>query len=435
MSWEKLNKLLEWLKNSPSLRLIYKLPGAPSLYHFLLALLGGVIYSFPGSNIFVIGVTGTKGKTTTIELLNAILEAAGKRTAVLSSLRIKIAGESKKNPLGNTLPGRFFTQNFLKNAVKEKCQYALIEVTSQGVLLSRHRFINWNAGVLTNLAPEHIEAHGSFENYREAKLKFLRYVIKKGGKVFINGDDRNSPFFMGALKNSPVLMFSKSDEGVLRILPKISPARAAAGSGPPAFFLSGFNQDNIAAAVAVVKDLGIGELVIEDALRRFSGVPGRMEFIEKGGITAVVDYAHTPDSLEAAHRSLKYYLKEHRGKGRLICVFGAAGGGRDKWKRPKMGEIASKYCDQIILTDEDPYDESSAEILAQIKSGIPKNFPQTAVCEILDRREAIKKAVSLAGDGDVIVVTGKGSEDWIHLGRGKKIPWDEKEVVGEILCR
>src|ERR1700691_5407142 len=143
-----------------------------SVYHFLWAWVGAQKYSHPSRGVYVIGITGTKGETTTLELLNAILEAAGKRTAILSSLRMKIGDESEKNPTGNSMPGRGAIQKFLRRARRARCGYALIEVTSQGVVQHRHRFINWNIGVITNLHPEHIESHGSFEKYRAAKLDF-----------------------------------------------------------------------------------------------------------------------------------------------------------------------------------------------------------------------------------------------------------------------
>ncbi len=171
-------------------KFFYNFPGALSTYHFLWAWTGAMAYRFPSKKLFVIGVTGTKGKTTTLEIINAILEAGGKRTALLSSLRVKIGEASVKNRTGNSMPGRAFIQKFLRDAARVKCEYALIEVTSQGVVAHRHQFIKWDMGVLTNLAPEHIESHGSFENYRNAKLSFLQYVFREGGEVFLNRDDK-----------------------------------------------------------------------------------------------------------------------------------------------------------------------------------------------------------------------------------------------------
>lgn len=428
--------MLEKLKRFPTISFIYNLPGVRQLYHFSLAFLGTLVHGYPDTKIFVIGVTGTKGKTTTLELLNAVLEAADKKTALLSSLRVKIGEHSEKNLLDNTMPGRFYIRKFLKRAVAAGCRYALIEVTSQGVVLHRHRFIAWNIGVLTNIAPEHIESHGSFEKYRKAKLDFLKYVLRRGGKVFINRDDRNSRFFTDALAGGKVAAYSKSDGHILPLMPEPNSVRGAAETHPR-FILSEFNKDNVAAAVTLARDLGIDEKTMSGALRNVSGVPGRLEFIRRGPFTAVIDYAHTPDSLEAVYKFLENQpptINRER-PARLICVLGAAGGGRDKWKRPAMGRVAAEYCDEIILTNEDPYDERPEDIIDQVAGGCYEFRPPSEILKILDRREAIERAVELMDLGDTVVITGKGSEDFIHVARGKKIPWSERKVVEDLLAQ
>jgi UDP-N-acetylmuramoyl-L-alanyl-D-glutamate--2,6-diaminopimelate ligase len=433
------------VKKSRLVQFFYNLPGVASTYHFLWAWLGARRHGHPSERIFVIGITGTKGKTTTLELLNAILEEAGKRTAVLSSLRMKIGEKTEKNRAGNSMPGRAYIQNFLQRALDAKCPYALIEVTSQGVVQHRHRFVRWNIGALTNLSPEHIESHGSFENYRKAKLDFLRYVLKSGGKVFLNRDDEHFKFFESALKaedNGTVthgtqaaagpktISYSREDTWLRNHLPRFKATRAASETaGAPKFVLSKFNEENVAVAVAIAKEIGIGDKAIEDALTTFRGVPGRMEFVTVGPYTAIVDYAHTPDSLRAAYLAAKPEPSVQYPDPHLICVLGAAGGGRDRWKRPEFGKIAAEYCDEIILTDEDPYDEDPGAIIKEVRSGILGGDPDIAnVYEVVDRREAIRKAVSLMEPGDVVIGTGKGSEESIHVARGKTIPWNEKSA-------
>ena len=424
--WQRSNKILEGFKHFPLFRLLYKLPFAPRFYHLALAWMGAILYRFPGKKIFAIGVTGTKGKTTTLELVNAIVEQAGKKTALLSSLRVKIGGESELNMAGNTMPGRFFIQKFLRDATRAGCEYALIEVTSQGVVASRHKFINWYAGIITNVAPEHIESHGSFENYREAKLKFLRTVVRLGGFAYVNGDDEKSKYFIEKLqKTGKVIVYSKNDLSANNIIPDNQN-------------ISGdFGHENLAAAVAFANQLGIDSATINEAIKNFRGVPGRMEFVQREPFTVVVDYAHTPDSLRAVYKTLSETCRMSHDTCRMVCVLGSAGGGRDKWKRPEMGKIAAEYCDGIILTNEDPYDENPEEILEQISSGFSQSqsskLKAKSFSKILDRREALQKAISLAKPGDVVVVTGKGSEPYMHFEKGKKIPWDEKGVVEEIL--
>ncbi|HVO28454.1 MAG TPA: UDP-N-acetylmuramyl-tripeptide synthetase [Candidatus Paceibacterota bacterium] len=419
-----------------------KAPTAVNAYHFLWAWAGARLHKRPSRRLFVIGVTGTKGKTTTLELLNAILEAAGKRTALLSSLRVKIGGDSRKNPTGNSMPGRGYLQKFLKQARRERCGYAIIEVTSQGVVQHRHRFIDWNLGVLTNLHPEHIEAHGSFENYRAAKLAFLKYVLKKGGKVFLNRDDANFDFFSRELAQAGdrAIGFSRADTQVKEHLSRVG--RAHDREGDPAraeFLMSDFNAENAAVAISIAKELGIPDHTIEEALIVFKGVPGRMEFVSEGPYTAIVDYAHTPDSLEAAYRAARAELVEGIGGtpgGRLVCVLGAAGGGRDAWKRPEFGKIAAHYCDEVILTNEDPYDEDPQAIIDAVAAGVAQMpYPRPDVVKVLDRGEALAKAVDGMDEGDIVIATGKGSEDWIHAAHGKKIPWNERATVQELLAR
>jgi UDP-N-acetylmuramoyl-L-alanyl-D-glutamate--2,6-diaminopimelate ligase len=433
------------LKDFPLFRSVYHLPGAFGTYHFLWSWLGARWHGHPSEKIFVIGVTGTKGKTTTIELLNAILEAAGKRTALLGSYRVKVGEESGKNALGNSMPGRGYIQKFLARATRAGCTYALIEVTSQGVVAHRHRFVNWNVGALTNLAPEHIESHGSFENYRDAKLSFLRYILKKGGIVFLNRDDAHFDFFKAALEGGAagdrVMAYGKTDEWIRDYLPKLSPMRSLQSGPAKKFLMSDFNEENVALAVAIAREIGIPGRMIAEAIMAFEGVPGRLEFIRRGFRTAVVDYAHTPDSLEAAYRAVRPETTPNHPHPRLMCILGSVGAtgdkrtGRDTWKRPEMGKIAAHYCDKIFLANEDPYNEDPMHILNEIEAGILEvPYPRPEVVKVEDRREAIRQAVSEMKEGDVVIGTGKGSEDWIHVADGKKIPWSERRTFEEALA-
>ena len=407
-----------------------------SFYHFIWSFLGAVFFGFPSrfrrgfggqaSKIFVLGVTGTKGKSTVLELINAILEAAGKKTALLSSIRIKIGEENRKNYSGNTMPGRAFVQRFLRQAVEAGCDYAFVEVTSQGVLQHRHRFIKWDAALFTNLAPEHIEAHGGFENYRAAKVSFFKYArnIKGSRLFFINQDDPNAQYFIEAAQKGKVILYSQNTLNSKFYIPNSN-------------LIGDFNRENIVAAIVFAKSRGIDEEIIKKAIENFPGVPGRMEIIQEKPFKVIIDYAHTPDSLEKVYQTLRRQLV-NSSVHKLICVLGGAGGGRDKWKRPKMGEIAANYCDEIILTNEDPYNEEPLGIINDIEEGVrvnPRFDPRksAAVYKLIDRREAIKKAIFLAKEGDAVIITGKGCEPWLHLEKGKKIPWDERKITEEIL--
>ncbi|MDE2099996.1 MAG: UDP-N-acetylmuramoyl-L-alanyl-D-glutamate--2,6-diaminopimelate ligase [Patescibacteria group bacterium] len=386
-----------------------------NIFHWLIAYFSAILNFNPSRKLTVVGVTGTKGKSTTLELVNAGLEAAGKKTALVSSVRIKIGGETEVNKTGNTMPGRGLLQKVMRRAVKEGCEYALLEVTSQGIVQHRHEFIEFDCAVFLNLQPEHLESHGGFENYKQAKLNFFRYVNKarsrKKKAFFVNEDDKCADEFVKAAGKNKAVLFGKS--------------------GLKTNLAGEFNKTNVGAAVAVLRSLGIDEEIISKAMREFRGLNGRMEFVSREPFTVVVDYAHTPDSLQAVYQTV---AEKVRPGGRLICVLGSAGGGRDKWKRPEMGKIAAQNCGYLILTDEDPYDEDPLKILHEIEEGLKaKGFPQDKYEKILDRAQAIRKAVSMAKPGDGVVVTGKGSEPFLHKAKGVKIPWSDRKIAEEAI--
>jgi UDP-N-acetylmuramoyl-L-alanyl-D-glutamate--2,6-diaminopimelate ligase len=400
------------------------------VYHWLLVFLSALIYRFPARKIFVVGVTGTKGKTSVLEIINAFLQEAGYKTALISTLRFKIGKESQRNELKMTMPGRFFLQKFLRKAVKKRCQYVLMEMTSQGVLQFRHKFIGLDAMVFTNLSPEHIEAHGSFEKYREAKSKFFEELEKSSKKrkvLVVNGDDKNSGYFL-RFKADEVLIYGlKESSQELKVsdykLSKYGIEFTIDGKNLTSRLLGEFNLYNILAATAFVRSQAVGWQTIRSALERFSGIPGRVEFINEGqDFKVIVDYAHTPDSLEKLYELFQ--------TSRRICVLGAAGGGRDRWKRKELGRIAAAHCDDIILTNEDPYDESPRAIINDITEGIESPFKYKI---ILDRKEAIQEALKIAKTGDAVLITGKGTDPWIMGTKGTKIKWDDREVAREEL--
>lgn len=389
-------------------------------YHLILAFWAAVTYGFPSKRITVIGVTGTKGKSSTIYFLSKILEEAGYKVAAISSIQFKIGDKEWRNELKMTMPGRFQIQKFLADAAQAGCKFAIIEVTSQGVAQSRHRFIDFDTAVFTNLAPEHIEAHGSFEKYKNAKLKFFRYV--KNNHVLNKDDKTFDELFRIPSKTKSVYS--------LHSLKGIDLHLKVGGE---------FNLINAAAAMKTSEIYDIKEDVVKRALEKIKTIPGRMEFIEQGqNFKVVVDYAHTPDSLVIIYETLeKFKLENPEKEGKMICILGAAGGGRDRWKRPEFGKIASQYCDKIILANEDPYDEDPEKILNDIEEGFATGSKQlikdSDYWKILDRREAIKKAFSLAEKNDVVVMTGKGSETQMMIKGGESVPWDDREVAKEEL--
>jgi len=397
-------------------RKIYKL-GQP-IYHYLLALTGAIIYKFPANKIKIIGVTGTKGKSTTTEIINSILEAVGYKTAVSGTIRFKIGDKETPNKYKMSMPGRFFMQKFLSDAVKENCDFAVIEMTSEGSKMFRHKFIHLDAFVFTNLSPEHIENHGSFENYREAKVRMTDNLKKKNGFLVVNADDENSDFFVNRHKGE-ANSFSLENITVDSISPISFEFENNTYTSP---LVGEFNIKNILAAITVTKYLGIPEEKIIEGISNIKEVKGRAQFVPNDlGIDIIVDYAHTPDSLTAIYKAFENKKR--------ICVLGNTGGGRDKWKRPEMARIANENCDEIILTDEDPYDENPIQIINEMKTEIDSSKLEIE----LDRKEAIKKAIKKASLGDVILITGKGTDPYIMRANGAREPWSDVEKVKEVL--
>jgi UDP-N-acetylmuramoyl-L-alanyl-D-glutamate--2,6-diaminopimelate ligase len=392
-------------------------------YHYLMALLGAVIYRFPSRKIKVVAVTGTKGKTSTVEFVNAILEEAGFITALAGTLRFKIRDKSKPNMYKMTMPGRFFIQRFLRQAVNEQCDYAVIEISSEAAKQYRHKFIGLDALIFTNLAPEHIESHGSYERYLAAKLSIahaLETSPKKNKIISANIDDKEGHKFLSinvekkapySLKDGEPIVCH--DNGVSFVCENIKIESKLPGQ---------FNVYNMLAAVSYARALGISMDSIKIGLEKITEIKGRAQKIPNNlGIDVIVDYAHTADSLKALYTAFPNKKK--------ICVLGNCGGGRDKWKRKDMAKMADKYCDEIILTDEDPYDDDPMEIIESMAKEIKNKKPKI----IIDRRQAIAEAIKDAKNNNAVLITGKGTDPYIMRKNGVKEPWSDAKVAEEEL--
>lgn len=393
-----------------------------NIYHFCLAYIGAFLYNFPSQRILVIGITGTKGKSSTAEMVNAIFEEAGYKTALLNSIRVKVADASKPNTMRMSMPGRFFLQRFLHQALSEGCNVAIIEMTSEGARQHRHRAISLDGLIFTNLAPEHIESHGSYQAYANAKFSLGRALARsrKRFRVMVaNADDTESVRYL----QLPV-------EKVLGYSIKTDKSRVSDEKGGHFLFndttihlkLPGeFSLSNALAAATLADAYGIGTPTVARALSKITLIPGRAQKVEAGqDFSVVVDYAHTPESLKALYSAY--------GSSRKICVLGATGGGRDRWKRPVMGKVASDTCDYVILTNEDPYDEDPTAIIGEIAAGMPRK-PEI----VLDRRQAIARGISLARTGDAVLITGKGTDPTIQGAHGTSSPWSDALIAKEEL--
>lgn len=390
-------------------------------YHYLWALGSAVYYRFPAKKLTIIAVTGTKGKSSVAEMLFATLSAAGYKTALAGTIRFAIGEESRPNLYKMTLPGRGFIQQFLAEAVAKGATHAIIEITSEAALQYRHRYLDLDALIFTNLEPEHIESHGSMEKYFAAKYRIGEELLrspKRPRAIIANEESEYGKRFL-ALAVEDRLPYAYTDAedadvrddgvafnylGVRYALPQ--PGR--------------FSVMNALAVIRTAHWLSIPPLEIKSALMNVRRIPGRAERIEAGqDFDVVVDYAHTPGSLIA--------LYEAFADRRKICVLGNTGGGRDRWKRPLMGKIASEHCDEIFLTNEDPYDEDPQTIVEEMAKGMELKQPQI----LLDRREAIRAALHAAKPGDAVLITGKGTDPYIMGTKNSKLPWSDARVARE----
>ncbi|MHB8860513.1 MAG: Mur ligase family protein [Minisyncoccota bacterium] len=404
------------------------------LYHRTLAFVMALSYGFPARRLTVIGVTGTKGKSTVAEMLFAILRAGGHKTALISTIRFAIEDESEPNRYKMTLQGRGFAQAFMRKALAAGCTHVVIELTSESVLQYRHWFLSLDGLIVTNIQREHIESHGSFENYVAAKralVETLAHSPKRRRVLVANEDIPESAGFLSA-KVSEAVGFSAQELSNM-VSDEKSTRFEYAGTHFSLPLPGTFNAMNALAAIKMGEKFGVARFDAARALATLPIVRGRVERIEAGqDFLAVVDYAHTPDSLTALYGAFRP-IRQTSGsisQKKLICVLGNTGGGRDTWKRSEMGKIADEACSEVFLTNEDPYDEDPRAIVDAMAAGMTRT-PQI----IMDRRAAIRAAIRAARPGDAVLVSGKGTDPFIMGPKGSKIPWSDAEVIREELER
>ena len=399
------------------------------LYHGLLSFIMALAYGFPARRLTVIGITGTKGKSTAAEMVFAILRAAGYKTALLSTIRFAIEDESEPNRYKMTLQGRGFAQQFMRRALDAGCTHLIIEITSESVLQYRHWFLDLDGLIVTNIQKEHIESHGSFEKYVAAKRAIVDTLARspKPLRVLVaNLDIPESETFLSA-KVSKAIGFSASE--LKNVSGDERNIRFEYDGTHFSLPLPGdFNALNALASIKLCGAFGVPLATAARALSTLPPVRGRVEHVDAGqDFLAIVDYAHTPDSLSALYDAFPNRRK--------ICVLGNTGGGRDTWKRPLMGRIADEVCEHVILTNEDPYDEDPRTIIDAMAKDM-RRTPQI----IMDRREAIRTALRLASLSQdkhniAVLISGKGTDPYIVGARGTKTPWSDASVVREELER
>ncbi|MFH1900163.1 MAG: UDP-N-acetylmuramyl-tripeptide synthetase [Patescibacteria group bacterium] len=392
-----------------------------SWYHFCLAILAKWLYLNPSKKIIVIGVTGTAGKSSTCYFIAQLLENAGLKVGITTTTLFKIGAKEWLNDKKITMLGRFQTQKFIKEMVKQKCDIAIIETSSEGIKQFRHIGINYDILVFTNLYPEHIESHGSFEKYKQTKGKLFKQLKKTKHKkntaktIIINRDDKCADYFL-------------SFEADKKITYGINKKSDITNKNYQINLLGKYNIYNVLAAVAVCQTLNIDKEKITQAIPNLKPLPGRLEFIKNDlGFKIMVDYSFEPKALAKLYETIDGI--DYR---KLIHIIGSCGGGRDKARRPVLGKMAAKKANIVIITNEDPYDEDPQEIINQVGAGlVPGQDKQ--ILKIIDRRQAIHKALSIAKQNDLVLITGKGAEQAICIANGKKIPWDDRQVVRDEL--
>lgn len=390
-------------------------------------------YGNPAKNLRVIAVTGTNGKTTTINFINEILKEAKHKTAMFSTAVIEIDGKSQINDLNATVASTERMQQFFRDAKKAEVDFVVLEITSHA--LDQHKLagVPIEVAVMTNLTQDHLDYHKTMEQYAKAKGKLFASDPKY---IVLNRDDDWFDFFDQFAPELQKITYGEHEEAEARIeyvklykkgseatvvidhQTKLDLATALPGK---------FNVYNMTAAASTAYLLGVPLQDIIEGVANLEGVPGRFERVTEGlEYDVIVDYAHTPDALEKLLEAVRAITKN-----RVILVFGATGD-RDKGKRPIMGEIAARGVDRIILTDEESYNEDPEQIRAQVRNGIEAAKGDGKLTEIADRREAIEKALSIAKKGDTVLITGMGHEQF-RIINGEKQPWNDGDVVREIL--
>jgi UDP-N-acetylmuramoyl-L-alanyl-D-glutamate--2,6-diaminopimelate ligase len=394
-----------------------------------LALLASELYGNPSREMLMIGVTGTSGKTTTAFLLESILKAAGRRVGLIGTVSFRIDG--REIPSTHTTPGPVELQKLLRRMRDEGCDAVAMEVSSHALKQHRAAGIAFDGALFTNLSAEHLDYHPDMEDYFHSKAilfsaqaersrrwgKETKFAVHAGTEY---GDRLKMEFAPGSAAFSVAAKTKIDAQGIRG---KFS------GIEIDSKLIGRFNAENIAGAVAIAKACGIAEASIRKGIAAVDKVPGRLEQVADpdGGRIVLVDYAHKPDALE---KVLEILRPMRASAGKLFCVFGC-GGDRDRKKRPVMGEIACRLADRVFLTSDNPRTEDPEAILDAIETGCAgrSNFVR-----VTDRKAAISQAIRESSKGDIVLIAGKGHEDYQILGT-EKVHFDDREVAAEAIRR
>lgn len=411
-----------------------------------LAIIAANFYKKPASELTMLGVTGTNGKTTTTYLLESICAAGGASTGLIGTIQHKFAGRTSEST--DTTPDAVELQRLLREMVDAGVDTVVMEVSSHALAQERVHGITFRAAAFTNLTRDHLDYHRDLEDYFQAKRKLFLENLSPGGVAVVNGEDTHAARIYNELRNQKRMAwkFSRLGNGeisatdVQYTLEGIKATlKTPAGDIPVRSQLLGpHNLENILAATGIALGAGFSRRDVQDGIERVRRVPGRMERVDGREVTALVDYAHTDDALRRALESARTLAK-----GRLIVVFGC-GGDRDKGKRPLMGQAAAEASDLAIVTSDNPRTEDPEEIIAQVTPGLEKGGArrisvgkaksgEKGYLVEADRRAAIQLAAQLAKPGDVILIAGKGHEAYQQI-QQEKHPFDDREEAAKALA-
>jgi len=415
-------------------------------------------YGNPASDVRLIGITGTNGKTSTTYLTESILERAGVRAGLIGTVEIRYAGE--RQPAVNTTPESLDLQRLLRSMATLGVEAVAMEVSSHGLELGRVAGCHFAVAAFTNLTQDHLDFHGSMDAYRASKARLFRDHLGPGGAAVVNVDDPAGPEFAAIARERGAEVWrcsrregARRADAELRLLSAQTSldgtrARIAWPDGAEQDLelplLGDFNLENMLVACGIAGALGLPREAIAEGVARCPQVPGRMQRVRASdpatpAPTVLVDYAHTPDAVAKLLASVRPLARDG---GRLIAVFGC-GGDRDRRKRPLMAEAVARYADVAIATSDNPRSEDPDAILRDVEPGLaalrkvePGELAHARACYavVRDRREAIARAIEIARDGDTVVLAGKGHEDYQIIGR-EKLPFDDRKEALRALDR
>lgn len=389
-----------------------------------LAIMASNFYGNPSRKLKLIGITGTNGKTTVATLLYELFLKAGEKVGLLSTVKVMV--NDKEFKATHTTPDSIAINSHLTKMVSEGVEYCFMEVSSHGIHQKRSDGLTFTGGIFTNLSHDHLDYHKTFAEYRDVKKSFFDH-LPKGAFALTNADDKNGLYMLQNTKASKSTYALKSyADAKAKILEKQFSGTLLSINGTEVWtkLIGEFNAYNVLAIATAAELLGKDRISVLTIISQLESVSGRFQYVVSDNqVTGIVDYAHTPDALKNV---LKTINDIRTGNETLITVVGC-GGDRDRTKRPIMGRIASEMSNQVIFTSDNPRSEDPQEILNEIEKGVsPENYKKTI--SILDRKQAIKTACKLAKSGDIILVAGKGHENYQEI-KGERFHFDDLEEL------